>query len=155
GTNACGDQLVPEVSKGFDFDRPGVHTVVYTVTDGGRIATAYRTVTVSDTLAPVPDLLSLQDVTGECSATVIVIPTATDKCEGAKNGTTNDPLSYSTLGTHVITWTYSDSLGHTSQQTQNVVVTDTTNPTIQLKMTTVQPFPNDHKYRTIKVSDLV
>ncbi|MDP1620791.1 MAG: LamG-like jellyroll fold domain-containing protein [Bacteroidales bacterium] len=81
-----------------------------------------------DQSAPVPDLPVLATVTGECSAAVTTAPTATDNCEGAINGTTSDPLTYSTQGTHTITWTYDDGNGNTSVQTQTVIVNDVTPP---------------------------
>ncbi len=77
--------------------------------------------------APVPDVATLPDVTGECSATATA-PTATDNCEGTITGTTSDPLTYNAQGTYTITWTYDDGNGNTSTQTQTVIVDDVTAP---------------------------
>ena len=70
---------------------------------------------------------TLPDVTGECSATALV-PTTTDACAGIITGTTTDPLSYSTQGTHVITWNFDDGNGNSINVDQNVVILDVTPP---------------------------
>uniref|UniRef100_UPI0035668F71 T9SS type A sorting domain-containing protein n=1 Tax=Ancylomarina sp. TaxID=1970196 RepID=UPI0035668F71 len=86
------------------------------------------TLTVINCSTPVADLATLPNVTGECSATVSVIPTATSNCAGTLIGTTSDLLTYSTQGTHTITWTYDDGNGNVITQTQNVVIDDVTDP---------------------------
>ncbi|MGQ8335228.1 DUF11 domain-containing protein, partial [Sunxiuqinia sp. A32] len=83
---------------------------------------------ISDGEAPVADVASLPDLTGECGVTVSVAPTATDNCEGTITGTTTDPTTYSTQGTYSISWTYDDGNGNTSTQSQTVIVDDTTAP---------------------------
>ena len=55
-------------------------------------------------------------------------PTALDNCGGVITGTTTDPLSYNTQGTHVITWTFDDGNGNVTTETQNVVINDVTAP---------------------------
>jgi hypothetical protein len=85
------------------------------------------TVTINETIVPVPDSLSLPDETGEC-VTVTTIPTATDNCSGVLTATTNDPLTYTADGSYVLTWTYTDSSGNSVDQTQNIIVDDVTPP---------------------------
>src|SRR5207244_8883424 len=87
-----------------------------------------QTVVVHDTTAPVPNVATLPTITGECSATIPSAPKATDACAGVITGTTSDPLSYSTMGTFTVHWTYNDGNGNQSSQTQTVVVHDTTAP---------------------------
>ncbi|TCK64035.1 fibronectin type III domain protein, partial [Winogradskyella wandonensis] len=109
----------------------GANTVTLTVTDDNGSDTATATVTVNDNTAPVPDAASLPDATGECSATITgSAPTATDNCGGTITGTTTDSLTSSTQGTTTVTWTFDDGNGNTSTQTQNIVINDTTAPTI-------------------------
>jgi len=93
-------------------------------------ATSVTVGTVPDATAPVPDLATLPNVTGECSATVTVTPTATDNCSGAITGTTADPLTYSTQGTFTVHWSYDDGNGNISTQNQIVIVDDITNPVL-------------------------
>ncbi|NDK55707.1 HYR domain-containing protein [Pontibacter fetidus] len=75
------------------------------------------------------EIATLPDVTGQCSATAVA-PTATDNCAGTIIGTTTDPLTYNTQGTHVITWKFDDGNGNITTATQNVIIADKTNPTI-------------------------
>jgi len=70
----------------------------------------------------------LADVTGECSATVTA-PTTTDACAGTILGTTADDLTYTTEGTHVVTWNFDDGNGNSIDVTQNVIIADITAPT--------------------------
>lgn len=106
-------------------------TVTLTVTDeSGNTASCTSRVTVRDTGAPIADISSLPILTGECSATVTTTPTATDHCFGSITATTNDPLTYTELGTHTLTWNYQDNSGNVSTQTQTVIVTDQTAPTV-------------------------
>ncbi len=71
----------------------------------------------------------LTDVFGECSATATA-PTTTDNCAGTILGTTTDTLTYSTQGTHIITWTFDDGHGNSITANQNVIVNDTVKPTL-------------------------
>ena len=73
--------------------------------------------------------IGLADVTGECSATAVA-PTTTDACAGVITGTTSDPLSYTTQGTHVITWNFDDGNGNSINVEQNVLFYDITPPEI-------------------------
>jgi pectin methylesterase-like acyl-CoA thioesterase len=88
------------------------------------------TLVVRDTKAPLPDAATLPDITGECSATISIIPTATDGCTGSINATTTDPLTYNQQGTYNIMWTFTDASGNSSNQTQKVIVKDVTSPVI-------------------------
>ncbi|MEL6391021.1 MAG: immunoglobulin-like domain-containing protein, partial [Bacteroidota bacterium] len=82
-----------------------------------------------DEIAPVPDIATLPDVTGECSVTVTA-PTATDNCAGVITATTSNPLVYTSQGTFTITWTFDDGNGNTVTQNQTVIVDDVTAPMI-------------------------
>ncbi len=109
----------------------GSQNVILSVTDGiGNTSTCATTVMVIDTLAPIADSLSLPDVTGYCQVdTIAVTPTAIDNCVGAMVTVTNDATyPITSAGTTVITWTYADTSGNTSIQTQNVIITDTLAP---------------------------
>ncbi|MGE5447679.1 MAG: Ig-like domain-containing protein, partial [Bacteroidales bacterium] len=112
----------------FPKTKQGKHTIIWTFDDGnGNVTTAYQNLILDDITAPVPDIASLPEITGECSATVTA-PTATDNCKGKITATTTDPLTYSAQGTYTIHWIYDDGNGNTSSQTQSVVVNDITPP---------------------------
>ncbi len=76
---------------------------------------------------PVPTVDPLPVVMGECPLTVGMAPTAMDSCGQQIEGTTGDPLVFSTPGSHTITWTYFDGI-QTTQQVQTVQVVDTLAP---------------------------
>ena len=116
---------VADVSGPFD---QGDHTIRWTYTDSqGNSTTQTQLVKVHDTEAPVANEASLLDVTAQCSATMPAAPTATDACEGLITGVADVSGPFD-QGDHTITWTYTDSHGNSSTQTQWVKVHDTEAP---------------------------
>ena len=91
----------------------------------GNTDTCTFNVTVNDTTHP--STPTLADITGQCSATAAA-PTTTDNCDGTVAGTTSDATTYTAQGTHVITWTFTDAAGNSITATQNVIISDTTDP---------------------------
>src|SRR5204862_489219 len=63
----------------------------------------------------------------QCSAALPIAPTATDACDGKITGTPDKTGPFG-QGDDTITWTYTDSHGNHSTQTQAVHVHDTTAP---------------------------
>ncbi|WP_187289866.1 gliding motility-associated C-terminal domain-containing protein [Flagellimonas ruestringensis] len=113
----------------FDCSNLGTNEVILTVTaNNGVSVQCTATVTVEDTLAPVPDLTSLPDVNAECELSNLTPPTATDNCSGLVTATHDAILPITSQGTTVVTWTYEDAAGNTSTQIQNVIIEDTHAP---------------------------
>lgn len=81
-------------------------------------------VVIGDTQAPVPNILDLPTISGDCHTEVKIFPKATDKCAGTITATTADPLSYSVPGTYTIKWDYDDGNGNRSSQNQTVIITN-------------------------------
>ena len=109
----------------------GTTTLTWTATDaGGEVVTGTQDVTIIDATDPVADVTNLPDLTAQCSYTISTAPTATDNCDGSLNGDAGQslPITFNTQGTHIVTWTYTDSEGNTSSQNQNVIIDDTTPP---------------------------
>lgn len=104
-------------------------------------------VVVGDTVAPVPNIATLTDITGDCHTVITNFPTALDHCAGIITATTTDPLSYTLPGTYVIHWNYNDGNGNTATQNQNVIVEAPALPTTanatQTFCTTHQPKISD------------
>ncbi|WP_447637662.1 RCC1 domain-containing protein [Flavobacterium microcysteis] len=100
-------------------------TITWTYTDGTNSSTQNQAIVIGDTTAPVADAATLPTITGQCSVTSLVPPTATDSCIGTVMGTTTVlfPITASTT----ITWTYSDGT-NSSTQNQVIVIGDTTAP---------------------------
>ncbi|MCK7591835.1 HYR domain-containing protein, partial [Subsaxibacter sp. CAU 1640] len=123
----CSQTLTSSHSPGDTFAL-GTTTVTYTSTDAaGNIDSCSFDITVTDNENPVPNVLSLPTINGECNASVSA-PTATDNCSGTITATTSNPTSYSAQGTYTIVWTYTDASGNSSTQNQTIVVDDATPP---------------------------
>ncbi|RYY85793.1 MAG: HYR domain-containing protein, partial [Chitinophagaceae bacterium] len=114
----------------------GSYTVEVTNSNGCKVVSAPVALSVSDNVAPVPNLATLPLITGECSASATA-PSATDNCKGTLTATTTDPVSYSAQGTYTIHWTYNDGNGNTATQEQTVIVQDNTAPVFNAVNTTV------------------
>jgi surface protein len=84
----------------------------------------------AENIAPVLNAVSLPDLTDECEITNPTAPTATDDCKGLITGVANVTFPYTTQGTTVVTWTFDDSNGNITTQNQNIILNDTTDPTI-------------------------
>ena len=96
---------------------------------GGCDDTKKITVVIGDTEAPVPNIVTLPTITGDCNTVINTIPTATDACVGQITGITTNPLSYSLPGTYTIVWNYNDGNGNSSTQNQAITITDQPLPT--------------------------
>lgn len=125
----CLGLLTGTTTDALVYNQQGTYTVTWTYDDGhGNVLTQPQLVVVTDTIAPVVDVDVLPVLNGQCAVTVTVIPTATDECSGVLQGNTSDPLVYTQQGTYTITWVYTDAVGLTTTQTQQVVVRDTEAP---------------------------
>jgi cation transporter-like permease len=124
----CAGTITASTNDPLSYTSQGSYVVTWTFDDGnGNTSVATQNVIVKDVTAPV--IPTLADVTGECSASVTA-PTTSDNCAGTITATTNDPLSYTSQGSYVVTWTFDDGNGNTSVATQNVIVKDVTAPVV-------------------------
>jgi hypothetical protein len=129
-SDACGIKREVLSRTAFDCAGKGTHTVTLTVTDHyNNVTERDVTVTVVDQMAPVPSVASLPVLTGECSVRATA-PQALDNCAGLLTATTAGPLEYTQQGHYTITWKYNDGNGNVTEQQQQVVVKDETNPVI-------------------------
>ncbi|MDF3077372.1 MAG: hypothetical protein K0S09_1261, partial [Sphingobacteriaceae bacterium] len=111
----------------FEKAGSGVPVTLTATDQAGNTTSALAYVVVEDKIAPAKPTLA--DLTGECSVTAIA-PTTTDNCSGIVTGTTTDALTYTTQGTRVINWTFTDASGNVTTATQNVTILDITSPVI-------------------------
>ncbi|MCH3883315.1 DUF11 domain-containing protein, partial [Tenacibaculum aquimarinum] len=103
----------------------GTTVVTWTYDDGnGNTSTQAQNVVITDTTAPATPTIA--DETFECSGTPTT-PTTTDACDPATiNGTTTTTFPITTLGTTVVTWTFTDASGNSTKADQNVIITSCT-----------------------------
>src|SRR5207249_9174409 len=86
-------------SNSLTRNTQGTSVVTWTFNDGhGNSSTQTQNIVVTDTIAPVPNVATLPNATGQCSATIAAAPTATDNCSGTITGTTSDSLTRTTQG---------------------------------------------------------
>ncbi|MCD4794849.1 MAG: T9SS type A sorting domain-containing protein [Bacteroidales bacterium] len=109
---------------GVTLDMDNYQYQCVAINDNGNVTSDVATLTLDNENPATP---TLEDVTGECSATATA-PTTTDNCAGTVTGTTSDPLTYETQGTYTITWTFDDGNGNSIDVEQTVIVDDVTNP---------------------------
>ncbi len=127
-TDTCAGNVTGTTTDALTYTMQGTHVITWTFDDGhGNSSTAKQNVIIKDVTPPVIPVLP--DVTGECSATATA-PTTTDNCTGTVTGTTGDALTYTTQGTHVITWTFDDGHGNSSTAKQNIIIKDVTPPVV-------------------------
>lgn len=118
----------------------GTHQVSCTAEDSaGNTDTCTFNVTVNqvgcdldaNSAPPTPNVASLPPITAACSVSLLATndPTATDACGGtingditAVNGQASSERTFDTPGTYVVTWSYTDSAGHTTTQDQTVTI---------------------------------
>ena len=76
----CSGTITATTNDPLTYTEQGEYVVTWTFNDGnGNITTVDQNVIVKDVTAP--ESITLADVTGECSATVVA-PTTTDNCAG-------------------------------------------------------------------------
>ncbi|WP_162340459.1 T9SS type B sorting domain-containing protein, partial [Cyclobacterium salsum] len=123
-------QLVILDRVDFDCTTLGEQEIEVSVLDkNGNAFNSNALVNVEDQSAPLPSLASLPVLRAECALESWEPPTASDNCDGSIVGVPdkNLPIQENTL----ITWTFTDSNGNSSTQTQEVVIADVTAPVIE------------------------
>ncbi|MEO6884195.1 MAG: T9SS type A sorting domain-containing protein [Bacteroidia bacterium] len=128
-TDNCAGTITGTTTTVFPISTQGTTVVNWKFTDNNSNSiTIPQTVIIHDTIAPVPNVASLSNVTSQCTIDSVTAPTAMDNCAGTITGTTTTVFPISTQGTTVVTWTFNDGNGNTFTQSQNVIVRDTIAP---------------------------
>jgi hypothetical protein len=138
---------------------PLIITRTYTATDGaGLTASASQTITVIDNTPPsiaCPADITVNAPTGTCSATVNFAVTANDNCSAPTVVTGKASGSSFPVGTTTVVATATDAAGNSQSCSFTVTVKDATPPVITTNGQTVTLWPPNHKYSTVKVTDLI
>ncbi len=141
-TDNCAGSITATSDVTLPITTQGTTLVTWTYNDGnGNTSTQTQDVIIDDTTAPVPDATTLADVTAQCEVASLTAPTATDNCGGTITATTDAAFPITTQGTTTVTWTYDDGNGNTSTQMQNVIIEDTTAPSIACPSTITSNSP--------------
>lgn len=141
-TDNCAGSITGTHNITLPITVQGTTIVTWTYDDGnGNIETQFQEVVLNDISAPIPDAISLNDITADCSLSTLTPPTATDNCSGFVSVSNDADLPYTSVGTYVVTWIYTDAVGNNSAQTQNITIQDVTDPVAD--PTTLQPIVVD------------
>jgi hypothetical protein len=128
-TDNCASVVTVTNDATLPITTQGTTVITWSYDDGnGNITTQTQNAIIEDLTAPVPDVVTLVDVTTQCSVTTLVAPTATDNCAGMVTVTNDATFPITAQGTTVVTWSYDDGNGNVITQTQNVVIDDVTAP---------------------------
>ncbi len=132
--DACEGPLPVTVTGSVNTAVPGVYTLTYSAQDSGsRVGQATRTVTVTDTAAPVVNvdgpnpLYVLQNTPFSAPSA-----TAVDACEGSLTVTVSGTVNTAVPGTYTLTYTAQDSGNRVGTATLTVEVTPNLPPVITL-----------------------
>jgi autotransporter-associated beta strand protein len=123
------------VTGNVNADTLGIYTLTYTVTDASsNNATAYRVVTVHDTVPPVVTLLGDTNTTIECHGTYTEAgATAADTCDTTvTTASTPDTVDTQTPGVYNLTYTATDAAGNVGTSVRTVTVSDTQPPVLSV-----------------------
>lgn len=128
-TDNCAGVLTATTLDTLAYTSQGNYTINWVFNDGnGNISTAKQNVFIKDKTPPIAPIL--EDISGECSVTVLTTPTTTDNCGETILGTTTNSLSYSGQGTYAVLWSFEDKAGNITIVSQKIIVKDTTIPII-------------------------
>ncbi len=136
-TDNCAGSIIGYHDAILPISTQGTTVVTWTYDDGsGNLETQVQEIIINDISAPVPDEIVLTDIIAECSLNILIDPTATDNCNGFVTISNDANLPFTTIGTHVVTWIYTDDVGNSSAQTQSVIIQDVTAPVVDLSTVT-------------------
>jgi len=156
-TDNCTSGIMATASGSVNTSVTGTYTITYNATDaaGNPATPVTRTINVVDTTAPVITLNGADPMTVECPTSYSEPgATATDNCGVSVPVTITGTVNTGVPGAYTITYKAKDAANNETMKTRTVNVVDTTKPTLTLKSFPT-PFPNDHKYRTFKIADMV
>jgi len=122
------------------------------------MASASQTITVIDNTPPsitCPPSIIVDAPVGTCSAQVSFTVTANDNCSVPTVVSSPASDSVFPVGTTTVVSTATDAAGNSQSCSFTVTVKDVTPPVITTNGQTITLWPPNHKYATVKVTDLV
>lgn len=122
GPNGFSSTLQNPIIPNTSISNSGQYSCAITGT-GDCDSTLTTDVIIGDTNPPIPNITTLPTINGDCS-TIILIPSATDPCDGLILATTSNSITNLSQGTHTIVWKYTDSNGNSTTQNQTVIISN-------------------------------
>ncbi len=128
-TDACSGIIIGTHNVVLPINTQGTTNIIWTFEDdNGNKKLQIQEINLIDTIAPVPDMPQLPNISATCSISNLTAPTATDTCSGIITGTHNAVLPINTQGTTNIVWTFEDDNGNKKLQIQEINLIDTIPP---------------------------
>jgi endo-1,4-beta-xylanase len=131
--DACQGPVAVSTASTVNVSHVGSYSVTYRAADqaGGQASPVVRTVNVTDTTAPVVNVLGPNPATVECGKP-FVDPgaTAVDSCSGSLPVVTGGAVNAGVPGSYTIGYTATDPSGNSGMAVRAVTVGDTTPPAI-------------------------
>tara|TARA_E500000331_G_scaffold8640_1_gene8194 strand:+ start:4880 stop:6634 length:1755 start_codon:yes stop_codon:yes gene_type:complete len=147
GATTVTGEIPVVIFNDLDIDVAGIYTITYEATNPrGASGTISRTVTVTDSTAPVITLTGSSTVTLERGATYTDLGATSSEGQAVTNDSAtaiNDGTNNFTVGTYTINYTTTDAVGNTGTKTRTVNVVDTVAPVF-----TVNSFIDPHTVYT-------
>ena len=124
------DGIIQTNTSEFSGLTLGENIVAWTAIDSsGNIANFHKTITIQDTTPP--EIIAPADIIQEAIESEQKVAIGDAQTSDLFPVTvSNDAPSLYKIGTTVVTWTATDSNGNVSTDTQNIIIQDTTPPTI-------------------------
>ncbi|MCV6630098.1 MAG: FG-GAP-like repeat-containing protein [Flavobacteriaceae bacterium] len=127
GTDNCAGIITATHDRNADISAQGLTVVTWTFDDGGgNVVTRTQNVILEDVSAPSPSFATLPTISEVCAVTSLVNPGVTDNCGGIVTIAHDATLPITSNTT--ITWSYTDHVGNSIEQLQQVVITDSNPP---------------------------
>ncbi|PCI02090.1 MAG: hypothetical protein COB81_06000, partial [Flavobacteriaceae bacterium] len=121
-TDNCSGTITATHNATLPITTQGTTDIIWTFDDGnGNSITQTQNIIIKDTIAPEPDELFLSLITIPLN-TETPKPTATDNCLEETTVSSSDPTIFSSPGSYLITWFYTDMFGNTTSQDQAILV---------------------------------
>lgn len=128
-TDGCSGTVTVTNDAILPISGQGSSVITWTYEDAnGNSTTQTQNVVIQDVSGPTPDVPVLSAINAVCEVTSLSDPGAVDNCSGLVTVTNDATLPISAQGTTVVTWTYTDIYGNSTTQTQDVVISDVTDP---------------------------
>jgi len=122
-TDNCAGTIQGTTNDSLSYDSSGVYIITWTYDDGnGNTNSQTQQVIVDDQNPPIPDSVSLEDITSTCSLTSLVPPSATDNCDGKIIATTE--TVFPVFQSSTVIWIFEDTNNNIVAQNQNIIIID-------------------------------
>jgi gliding motility-associated-like protein len=122
-TDNCSGFVTVSNDATLPFTAVGTYVVTWMYTDAaGNNSAQTQNVIIQDVTGPVVDPATIAPMAFDCEITDLVVPTATDDCGGEVTIINDATLPMTIPGVYTVAWTFTDSEGNETIETQDVTI---------------------------------